>query len=108
MPDGTGNARWRSKNAFSPEASLVTFRSVYQGFVFTDCSTRTEDGRFRARVAIMSLEGTRTRSQRFIDLEIVPSQTAAIERITAVAQAWIDTEIDKDPLSLPTNFSEFQ
>ena len=86
----------------------MTFRSVYQGFVFTDCSTRTDDGRLRARVAIMSLEGTRTRSQRFIDLEVVPSQAAAIERITAVAKAWIDTEIDKDPLSLPTNFSEFQ
>ncbi len=86
----------------------MSFRSVYQGFVFTDVSTRTDDGRYRARVAIMSLGGSRTRSQRFIDLEIVPSEAAAIERITAVAQAWIDGEVGKDHLSLPTNFSEFQ
>lgn len=83
-------------------------RQIYKGYTFTDVSTTTDGGHYRARVAIMALDGTRTRSQRFIDLEIVPSQTAAIERITAVAQAWIDTEIDKDPLSLPTNFSEFQ
>lgn len=83
-------------------------RYVYQGYVFTDVSTRTDDGRYRARVAIISLAGTRTRSQRFIDLEVYPTQEAALERITVVAKAWIDSETDKDQLALPTNFSEFQ
>lgn len=45
-------------------------RHVYQGYVFTDVSTRTKDGRYQARVAIVSLDGTRTRSQCFIDLDI--------------------------------------
>ncbi len=86
----------------------MNFRSVYQDYVFTDVSTRTDDGRYRARVAIMSLNGSRTRSQRFIDLEVFPTQDEAIERITLVAKAWIDSEVDKDRLSLPTNFGEFQ
>lgn len=82
-------------------------RHLYQGYVFTDVSTRTEDGRYRARVAIVSLDGTRTRSQRFIDLEVFPTHEAALERIAVVARAWIDAETDKDRLALPTNFSDF-
>lgn len=83
-------------------------RFVYQGYVFTDVSTRTDDGRYRARVAIISLTGTRTHSQRFIDLEVFSTPEAALDRITLVAKAWIDGETDKDRLALPTNFSEFQ
>ncbi len=86
----------------------MTFRSVYEDYVFTDVSTRTDDGRYRARVAIMSLNGSRTRSQRFIDLEVFATRDEAIERITRVAKAWIDSEVDKDKLALPTNFGEFQ
>ena len=71
-------------------------------------STRSEDGRYRARVAIVSLEGTRTRSQRFIDLDVYRTQEEALDRLTAAAKSWIDSETDKDRLSLPTNFSEFQ
>ena len=33
---------------------------------------------------------------------------AALERIMAVARAWIDSETDNDRLALPTNFSDFQ
>lgn len=83
-------------------------RYVYQGYVFTDVSTRTEDGRYRARVAIISLDGTRTRSQRFIDLDVYSTQEEALDRLTVVAKRWIESETDKDRLSLPTNFSEFR
>ncbi len=83
-------------------------RYVYQGYAFTDVSTRTEDGRYRARVAIVSLDGTRTRSQRFIDLDIYPTPEEALDRLSAAARRWIDSETDKDRLSLPTNFSEFR
>ena len=83
-------------------------RYFYQGYVFTDVSTRIEDGRYRARVAIISLDGTRTRSQRFIDLEVYPTEEAALDRIIVVAKAWIESETNKDRLSLPTSFSEFQ
>ena len=91
-----------------PGTTPVNFRNVYQGFVFTDVSTRTDDGRYRARVAIMSLDGTRTRSQRFIDLEVFATQAEALDRLTLVAKAWIDNEVDKDKLSLPSNFAGFQ
>lgn len=84
----------------------MTFRQFYRGSVYIDVSTRTDSGNYRARVAIVSLDGTRTRSQRFIDLEVFATKAAAIERITAVAQAWIDNEAGKDTLALPTSFSE--
>ena len=90
-----------------PGISRVEFRQIYRGFVFTDVSTRTDSGHYRGCVAITSLDDTRTKSQRFIDLEVFATQAAAIERIAAVAQAWIDNETGKDTLALPTNFSEF-
>jgi hypothetical protein len=98
----------RRNNAARKEQPSVNSRYVYQGYVFTDVTTPTDDGRYRARVAIISLAGTRTRSQRFIDLEVFPTPEAALERITAVAKAWIDHESDKDSLALPTNFADFQ
>lgn len=87
--------------------SPVNVSNFYQGFVFTDVSTRAEDGRYRARVAIVSLAASQTRSQRFIDLDLFSTHGEAINRGTAAAKAWIDTEVGKDSLSLPTNFAEF-
>jgi hypothetical protein len=68
-------------------------------------STPTENGRYRARVAILALDGERTRSQRFIDLEVFPTRAEAGERVVKVARAWIDANADQDELALPTNFS---
>jgi hypothetical protein len=79
--------------------------AIYKGYTFADVSTLTEGGQYRARVAIMALDGTRTRSQRFIDLEIFRTRTEASERIEAVARAWIDANAGGDELALPTNFS---
>ena len=53
----------------------------------------------------MALEGTRTRSQRFIDLEVFPTRAEAGERVVKVARAWIDANAGHDELALPTNFS---
>jgi hypothetical protein len=64
-----------------------------------------ENGRYRARVAIMALDGTRTRSQRFIDLEVFHSRAEAGERVVMVARAWIDANAGRDELALPSNFS---
>ena len=80
-------------------------RQTYKGYTFTDVSTATEGGHYRARVAIMALDGTRTRSQRFIDLEIFRTSEEAQERVMAVARAWIDANDGADRLALPTNFS---
>ena len=83
----------------------MSARGIYKGYTFADVSTLLESGRYRARVAIMALDGTRTRSQRFLDLEIFPTREEAGERVVAVARAWIDANAGKDQLALPTNFS---
>ena len=70
-----------------------------------DVTTATDDGRFRACAAIMSLDGERTRSQRFLDLETFQTRDEAHARTIQVAKAWIDALPDSDPLALPTNFS---
>ena len=71
----------------------MSARGIYRGYTFADVSTAMENGRYRARVAIMALDGSRTRSQRFLDLEVFPTR------------AWIDANAGTDQLALPTNFS---
>ena len=83
----------------------MSARGIYRGYTFADVSTPVENGRYRARVAIMALDGSRTRSQRFIDLEVFPTLEEAGERVVAVARAWIDANEGHDQLALPTNFS---
>ena len=78
---------------------------IYKGYTFADVSTPTENGRYRARVAILALDGERTRSQRFIDLEVFHTRAEAGERVVKVARAWIDANAGHDELALPTNFS---
>lgn len=82
-------------------------RTIYKGYAFTDMTTQTDDGRYKARAAIMALDGTRTRSQRFLDLETFKSQAEANARVVAGAKAWIDADIGKDLLALPSNFVPF-
>lgn len=81
--------------------------TTYKGYVLNDVTTQTEDGRFKARAAIMSLDGTRTRSQRFIDLETFRTRDEAGARVLAAAKSWIDHNAGEDRLALPTNFSPF-
>jgi len=83
----------------------VSARGIYKGYTFADVSTPLDNGRYRARVAIMALDGTRTRSQRFLDLEVFFSLEEAGERVVAVARAWIDANAERDQLALTTNFS---
>ena len=82
-------------------------RYEYKGYTFVDETTILEDGRFRARIAIMTLGDGRVRSQRFIDLETFRAETDARRRAVAAARAWIDAEVaqDNDRLALPTSFS---
>jgi len=83
----------------------LSARGIYKGYTFADVSTVLENGRYRARVAIMALDGSRTRSQRFLDLEVFTSRAEAGDRVVAVARAWIDANAGSDELALPTNFS---
>jgi len=78
---------------------------MYKGYTYTGVTTRNDAGRYVARVAIMALDGSRTRSQRFIDLETYPSRDAAHDRVVTVARAWIDANLDPERLELPSRFS---
>ena len=83
----------------------MSARGIYKGYTFADVSTPLENGRYRARVAILALDGERTRSQRFIDLEVFNTRQEANERVVTVAIAWIDENAGNDRLDLPTNFT---
>ena len=85
----------------------MTCKYEYKGYTFMDETTAVENGRFRARIVIMTLGDGRVRSQRFIDLETFRAETDARRRAVAAARAWIDAEEaqDNDRLALPTNFS---
>lgn len=78
-------------------------RSIYKGYTFVAVSTQTERGTYRSRVAIVALDGTHTRSQRFLDLEIFQTKAEANDRAMTAAKAWIDANAGNDQLALPTN-----
>ena len=78
----------------------------YKGYVLTDDTSKTEDGRYRARAIVVRLVDGRARSQRFIDLETFSDESAARRRAVSAAQAWVDDEEGKDKLALPTGFSQ--
>lgn len=81
--------------------------TIYKGYTFTDMTTQTDEGRYKARAAITALDGSRTRSQRFLDLETFKTKAEANARVLAGAMAWIDANLRQDPLALPTNFVPF-
>ena len=80
---------------------------TYKGYAFTDETTETEDGKFRARVRILGLENGR-RSQRFIDLETFVNEVDARRRALAAARSWIDEEESQDKLALPSSLIPWQ
>ena len=77
----------------------------YKGYAFDDDTTRTDDGRYRARAILVTVGKGRTRAQRFIDLETFAKEDDAHKRAIAAARAWIDEEESNDKLALPTGFS---
>lgn len=77
----------------SPAASRpkpVTERQFHKDFLLTCSALATEDGRFQARVVITALGGTRTRSQRFLDLGCMPTEAAAMAHALQSGISWVD------------------
>ncbi|MEQ1686035.1 MAG: hypothetical protein ABL916_20505 [Burkholderiaceae bacterium] len=68
----------------------MTVRSFYRDYMLTCQPMSQPDGRFQARVVITSLAGDRTRSQRFLDLDLFDSEEAAIEHARQSGMEWID------------------
>ena len=108
LVDGAALERSRSQNLrLLRTEAWMSARGIYKGFTFAGLSTQTDNGEYRARVAIMTLDGTRTSSQRFLDLEIFRTEAEANERAIAAAKGWIDEHSGQDQLALPTNFALF-
>lgn len=80
---------------------------TYKGYAFTDETTETEDGRYRARARVLGMDGGR-RSQRFIDLETFANEADARLCALAGARSWIDAEDGQDKLALPSSFAPFR
>jgi len=83
----------------------VSARGIYKGYTFAGVSTPTENGKYRARVVIIAVDGSSTRSQRFVDFEICRTEAEANERAMKGAMAWIDANSGPDQLALPTKFA---
>ena len=65
-------------------------RIFYRDYLLGCQPLQLDDGRFQARVVITAMGGSKTRSQRFLDLEIFDAEEAAIERAHQAGIQWID------------------
>lgn len=68
----------------------MSTRTYYRDYLLGCQPMRLENGGFQARVVITSLGGSKTRSQRFLDLENFQSEAAAVERAHQAGMHWID------------------
>jgi hypothetical protein len=65
-------------------------QTFYRDHLLSCQPMRLECGRYQARVAVTSLGGTTTRSQRFLDLETFNTEAAAVEFARESGMHWID------------------
>ena len=83
-------------------------RCIYRGYCLAPVTIEVDGGRFQARVAVIALDGTRTRSQRFVDLEEFAGKAEAdahaIEAGKALLLDWepVETLARKQRISLLT------
>jgi hypothetical protein len=71
---------------------MNTHRTLYQDHMLSCHVAASEGGAFRVQVAIVSLNGDKTRSQRFIDLpDHFDDKVSAIDRAIAAGMEWVDT-----------------
>ena len=68
-------------------------KTFHRGYYLSAAATAEPDGSWRARVAIISLDGSRTRSQRFLDFGVHDSATAADAHAIESGKEWIDGQI---------------
>jgi hypothetical protein len=68
-------------------------------------SIEVDGGRFQARVAVIALDGTRTRSQRFVDLEEYAGKAEADAHAIEGGKAWVDSQMQKEQLMGRTHFT---
>lgn len=65
-------------------------RAFYREYLLSCQPMLLDDGRYQARIVITALGGTRTRAQRFLDLELFETEEEAVERARHAGMEWID------------------
>jgi hypothetical protein len=85
----------------------MQLKCLHEGYILASLTTANGDGvgKYRARVAIMVLDGERTRSQRFVDFEDFTDETEANERAIAGGKDWIDLQLRQKQVAFPTDFA---
>ena len=68
-------------------------RHLYKDYLLSCSPLLREDGLYQARVAVTYLGGERTRSQRFLDLDSVPTKEQAVAAAQAAGIEWVDREV---------------
>jgi hypothetical protein len=71
---------------------MTTRRSLYKDYLLSCHVAKLECGGFKSQVAIISMVGDKTRSQRFVDLpEVFATDAEAADKATAAGMEWVDT-----------------
>jgi len=69
-------------------------KDFYRGYYLSASSTLEPDAtRYMARVAIMSLGGDKTQSQRFLDLQVFDSEQEALNHAVNAGKDWVDAQL---------------
>jgi len=94
-----GQGRRRVDQPQNIESANMNSRCFYRGYYLSAVTTVGDDARYRARVAIMALDGERTRSQRFVDLDVFDTKGEADHFAIEGGKAWVDIQIRQDQLA---------
>ena len=75
-------------------------RTPYKGHYLSSKNTTLEpEGGHRARVAVMALDGGRTRWQRFLDFGMFETAESADAHAIASGKEWIDVQAKQEALA---------
>ena len=81
----------------------TTAKTFYRGYYLSAAATAEPDGGYRARVAVISLDGSRTRSQRFLDFGVFNAAPVADQHALHCGKEWIDGQIRAESYHVSTD-----
>jgi len=74
-------------------------KTLYKGHYLSANTTPEPEGGHRARVAVMALDGGRTRWQRFLDFGVFETEESAEAHAIAAGKEWIDVQVKQEALA---------
>lgn len=89
------------------EETKLRPRCVYKGYLLATMTTAEGDGvgPYRARVAVVVLDGQRTRSQHFVDFELFDDEGDANGRALSGGKEWVDLQLRQSRHAFATDFA---